>query len=404
MDRVSHSTDMEIDTNHPNSTRLRGLSDNDPSVEMDNSHGECPSIASNPCVTKDGVDDESPANSKFLSLFKRASDNAPSQKRPRSSDSASSKSSLHGTGDSIGQTSKKPKYKSIMGPIAIAKSSVHAKKTRDAAKQGQLDIKKKQEAKWRETLTGIDPGIEFFDNNVSAACHFKCGKVIKVKQPCDTTRFATHIKGCKGTKKKLNASGGMQMLLCMVSAGNWEAKVMPQAASGAPMEEAPCCGVSERDHKLIPVYLGHTLVKGGGSQSILTIALEKFWKNFSLLGRKQKDIVNDIQMHKQQWQNDHANLCVFSTTCKLSVLVQAIDQDAPPCSDCQGLLRNNKVETALKKPTPLNENYKFVNRRFQDPILGELYARTKGLQDLIESTVCHGLKSKPLLTLNDVIG
>jgi hypothetical protein len=291
-----------------------------------------------------------------------------------------------------------------VGPIGIAKSSIHAKKTREAAKQGQLDIKKKQETRWRETLTGIDPGVEFFDNNVSAACHFKCGKVIKVKQPFDTTRFATHVKGCKGTSKKSNASGGMHTLLHMVSAGNWEAKMLPRAASGVPMEEMPCRGVSERDHKLIPVYLGRTLVKGGGSRSITTIALEKFRKNFSRLGRKQKDIVTDIQMHEQQWRNDHANLCVFSTTCRRSVLVRTIDQDAPPCSDCQGLLRNNKFETALRKPTPLKENYKFVNRRFQDPILGELYARTKGLQELIESTVCRGLKYKHMLTLNNVIG
>ena len=49
---VSHSADMDIDTDHANSTR--GLSDNNPSVKMDNSHGD-PSIASNPCVTNDGV-------------------------------------------------------------------------------------------------------------------------------------------------------------------------------------------------------------------------------------------------------------------------------------------------------------------------------------------------------------
>ena len=115
-------------------------------------------------------------------------------------------------------------------------------------------------------------------------------------------------------------------------------------------------------------------------------------EEFQSVGRKQKDIVYDIQMHEQQWQNDHADLQVFSMTCKHLVLVLAVDQDAPPCSDCQGLLHNNKFQTALRKPTPLKENYKFINRRFQDPILSELYTRTKGLQDLIESTVCHGIK------------
>ena len=70
----------------------------------------------------------------------------------------------------------------------------------------------------------------------------------------------------------------------MVSVGNWEAKALPRVASGVPCRDV----VSERDHHLIPVYLRRTLVKGSGSQSIPTIALEKFRKNFSLLGRKQK--------------------------------------------------------------------------------------------------------------------
>jgi hypothetical protein len=349
-----------------------------------------PSITSDASATNDAIDKKSSTDLPFLNLFRRANTSGPiyhkkrSRSRSRSFESSSSKSDTEPVMKE--STSKRPKYGSILGPVGIAKSSVQAKKTRDAAKRGELEINKGREKRWRATMETIDPHVEFFEKNVSAARHFNCGKVIKVKQPYDTTRFSVHANGCKGSKKKSNTSGGMATLFQMASKAKWEVKA---SHAEKPIEEMPCCGISEVDHKLIPAYLERTAAKGGGSCSVAKIALEKYHKTFSLLAPKQKKVVDDIQVHEQQWRNDHAKLRVFSTRCKRSVHIRS--NSPSPCAECQSLLHNNQFRIVLKKPTPKKENYKFVNRKFQDPILGKLYARTKGLQDLIESAVCHCL-------------
>jgi hypothetical protein len=393
-DRVGLLMDIDVDSTIDIS--LSGhLSQNKSSVTMDYSgstsiaqHSGSLAVTSNTCLTN-VADAKLSAKSNFFSLFKRASDNAPSyKKRSRSSDVSSSNSALSDTaGATRCSTVKRPRYDSIVGPIGISKSSVHAKKTRDAAKRGQLTIKEEQEKKWRESLTKIDPNVEFINANVSAARHYNCGKTIKVKQPYDTTRFSKHVSGCKGIKKKSNTSGGAPTLFQMASVGKWAAKVVPQAVLENPTKKVPCHGVSGADHTLIPEYLGRTMAKGGGSRSIAKIALGMFQKTFSLLGGKEKKAVDDIQCHEHQWRNDHAKLRVFSTRCKRSMMVRSDSADSGSCTECQALLQNNKFTIALRKPTPHKKNYKFVNRRFQDPVLGELYARTKGLQDLIESAV-----------------
>ena len=360
-----------------------------PSTASEFCSGLNPSITSGPDVT--GTKDS--AKSKILGLFKRASESAPSyiKKRPRSPDPWSSKSILSNTPQVTKEpANKRLKHDSILGPIGIAKSSVQAKKTRDAAKRGELKIKEAQEKRWKETMTTIDPHVEFFDKNVSAARHFNCGKVIKVKQPYDTTRFSVHANGCKGAKKKSNTSGGSATLFQMASRGKWNVtvKVSQATASEERLEDMPCRGLSEVDHKLIPEYLRRTAAKGGGSRSIAKIAMEKYGKTFSLLAQNQKKVVDDLQVHEQQWRNDHAKLRVFSTSCKRSTHIRNSNDSEPfPCTGCQALLNNNQFKISLRKPMPESKNYKFINRRHQEPLLGELYARTKGLQDLIESSV-----------------
>lgn len=140
------------------------------------------------------------------------------------------------------------------------------------------------------------------------------------------------------------------------------------------------------NHSLIPVYLQRSTVRGGGARSVTRIALEQFKKRYRKLLKRQKDTVDDIQVLEHQWRNDHPNLRVFSTKCKHWVTSKA-SQLPSPCKQCKLLLSNNRFTVALQKPPPADENYMFTNKRFRDVVLGEHYARTKGLKALVESTV-----------------
>ena len=159
-----------------------------------------------------------------------------------------------------------------------------------------------------------DSQVTFFEDDVSQATHFACGKTIRVKEPYDTTRFRKHVEGCKGDKKKSNASGRTHNLLDMLLTGKWGGQSRKQQKTGE--ERVPCWGLSEVDNELIPVYLRRSTATGGGARSVTVIALEQFRKKFRRLSKKEKDVVDDIQQLEHQWWNDHANLRIFTTICE----------------------------------------------------------------------------------------
>ena len=311
------------------------------------------------------------------------------KKRPWDLVSKSGSSTLSSDDDSI-TGSKKPQAKkrlrqeNLLGPIGISQSATSSRKTREAAKQGEFEINRKKEKNWREKIKDVDSNARFFDDNVVDVTHFNCRQTIKAKEPYDSTRFRQHVDKCKGDRKSINAAGGSRTLLEMMSSGKWGAHKKSQ--SEEPIEQVPCRGLFEVDHKLIPVYLRRTSVKGGGARSTSKISLERFRKKFRRLTKKQKNVVDDIQHLEHQWQNDHTNLCIFSTACK-GWIRKAESNPTSHCSECHLLLSNNQFKIALRKPVPADENYIYVNRRFQHSILGEQYARTKGLKNLIKTAV-----------------
>lgn len=356
------------------------------------------------------VNDEVPVNlsEKKTSLvhFRDASKFAYSLPKKRPRDPVSESGLLpHSSNDDSTTSSKKPlakrlRQENLFGPAGISQSATSSRTTREAARRGELEISRKKENNWREKIKNVDPNARFFEDNVVDVTHFDCGQTIKAKEPYDSTRFRHHVNRCKGDQKRVNAAGGSRTLLEMMSSGRWgvctkqpkserllEGPIEERLLEG-PIEEDPCCGLSEVDHKLIPVYLRRTSVMGGGARSISKISLERFRKKFRRLTRKQKDVVDDVQRLEHQWRNDHTNLRIFSTACK-HWIHKTESNPSSHCSECHSLLSNNQFKIALWKPVPTDENYIYVNRRFQHSILGKQYARTKGLKNLIERAVSY---------------
>lgn len=139
------------------------------------------------------------------------------------------------------------------------------------------------------------------------------------------------------------------------------------------IEKKPCPGITEEDIEGVPAYLRRTGAMGGGSRSVFKIAMGKFKKAFSVLGKKNQREVLDTQQHEQKWRNDHANLRVFSTECRK--IVSARSPRALPCPSCSALLSSKSFKKTVKKPAPANSDYIYVPKQFRNQVVGEIYGR-----------------------------
>ncbi|PPQ87311.1 hypothetical protein CVT25_002061 [Psilocybe cyanescens] len=150
-----------------------------------------------------------------------------------------------------------------------------------------------------------------------------------------------------------------------------------------PQAEVPCPGLTEADNPNVVQYLKRTGALGGGGRSLPIIAKDLFNRLFSKLAiKKNRQKVVDIQIHEWKWRNDHANLLVFSTSCQADQ--SAISKRPKPCSDCHIVLQSKAFKNAICRPIPSDKNIIFVNRRFRNPLLGQIFARTVGVREIIE--------------------
>ncbi|KAJ7701597.1 hypothetical protein B0H16DRAFT_1348123, partial [Mycena metata] len=122
--------------------------------------------------------------------------------------------------------------------------------------------------------------------------------------------------------------------------------------------------------------------KGGGSRSLFKIAMNKFSKPFRALGKTRRKEVEDTQFHELKWKNDHGNLRVFSADCEK--LVHTRNPQPDPCPPCSTVLSSKAFKNTLNKRTKDSKNAIYTNKRYKDQVIGEIYARTIGLQDIIE--------------------
>jgi hypothetical protein len=263
------------------------------------------------------------------------------------------------------------------------------KEAREAAKRGEFEVNKKKLDNWKAKILLLDKDAEFDKSNIQIVRHSSCGQHIKMKEPYNATRFRSHVDGCRGVKKQSNKSGGMQTLTQMASKFNWNDRTDRSDARTSQIEKEllPCPGLAEADDERIPIYLRRSCAAGGGAQSLATIAGSKYDKLFSKLGEKERDVVLDIQVHDWKWRNDHAKLRIFSTRCNKVSTEHKENQRPLPCSQCLALLSLRPFMVLLNKPVPAEENYIYVNTRFRNHILGENYAKVKGLKQIFETAV-----------------
>jgi hypothetical protein len=158
---------------------------------------------------------------------------------------------------------------------------------------------------------------------------------------------------------------------------------------------SPCPGLTSNNHSLIASYLSRSSAEGGGGWSDGVIAMERFGKAFSELKDIQQQEVRQMQFHEHKWQNHHKDGRIYATDCKRTVTLTTPDGGILPCPPCFALLKLNGFQSVLKKSTPTDSNYKYTNKRWRNPILGNIYARIQGVREIMESAVRNIIISIP---------
>ncbi|KAJ7577185.1 hypothetical protein C8J56DRAFT_798958 [Mycena floridula] len=324
----------------------------------------------------DAPEDPSPSNTDSPDTPKTASrDEPPSMDVDYDASSATSQAQP--------STTKKAKGsgETSFGPVGLSKAARSEKASRAAADAGKVDEAARQ--KWKAGILAVDAHAEFDENNLRQVRCSNCSKWHKAKAANDFSRINEHYKECllkERHKKKSRAKTSRTSTLL----SHWTSAIRLRQKNEKPL---PCPGLSEPDEIRIPQYLRRTAVGGGGARSITVIADERFSRLFSRLSRDEKKEVLDTQIHEHKWKNDHQHIRVFSTDCGGHASGQSEDEKRRrlPCGSCRELLKLHTFQNALSKPTRDDDNYKFINKHFRNELMGEHFAKVKGLKKLFDS-------------------
>lgn len=153
----------------------------------------------------------------------------------------------------------------------------------------------------------------------------------------------------------------------------------------------PCSGITASCEPRVVTYLERTGTRGGSAPSVTSVARTLFNDEsvvFADLSEENKEAVRTEQKHRWAWRNDHTALAVFSTACRKTVYeVLPSSSLSSLCSACELVLRLKLFRNALNVPVPDKDNYKFLNERYRNELLGKVYTRVHGLSELLDDTV-----------------
>jgi hypothetical protein len=160
----------------------------------------------------------------------------------------------------------------------------------------------------------------------------------------------------------------------------------PSGSDILPLYSFPCPGLTADDNPKIIYYLHRTGVLGGGAPSRDSISRRLLWKPYKKLTNRWKKKVQSIESNEYQWRNDHYNERIISSNCQKSTRARSFTL-VKPCKSCQALFDLKVFHTAISRQAPARKNVKFTPIVYRPTALGHIYARTKGIEELIEAPV-----------------
>ena len=335
-----------------------------------------------------------PLQKEVASVFEPGSNSRKRLKPDSSTDSeAESSDGYESSTVSISSTEEKRKTKYVKAGEGTSRSAKASRTRREKLLDGTLTIEPWRINVWKKKVLKDDLKAEFDPKNVRHARHSRCGKYIKMKDPCDIGCWKDHIETCNERKSKRPAGGTPRLFQMDWLKVTVEKKIDDESDDGSQggsepeLKKVPCPGITVSDDPRVLQYLKRTGASGGGGRSLAVIAKQVYKKLFSQLSKKtNKKVVVDKQMQEWKWKNDHVNHRVYATLCQQTV-VDRSPKLPHPCTECSVVLRSRAFKNAVRRPIPSDKTSKFVNYRFRNPLLGSIYACTIGVREIVEEEV-----------------
>ncbi|KAJ8690007.1 hypothetical protein PTI98_012852 [Pleurotus ostreatus] len=206
-----------------------------------------------------------------------------------------------------------------------------------------------------------------------------CGKDKIMTEPYSISAFEKHVDLCK---RKANGKHVRTLSFASIS--------KPVATSKS--LQSPCSGLTPEHHPLVAQYTQLTEASSAGRVSYLDIAAKMFNKQYADLDPAQKDAVNLAQRTTHRWNIDHEGCRIYSVNCQ-RLLDVPLDPDGklPTCSECKSLLGLHELKVALRKKRALDKKRQYIPHRFQNKVLGGLYAKDCGgvVAQLVDESSSH---------------
>ncbi|THH05194.1 hypothetical protein EW146_g9969 [Bondarzewia mesenterica] len=272
--------------------------------------------------------------------------------------------------------------------IGTSRSNLRTHRLKEAVIHGSYVPSQTQLAKFKKTILELDPLAEFPDHTGSSVRHFVCGKVLKMREACNTVQFSIHVNGgpkqrpCQGLAKTKLSGGGSSTL-----DGWFGPRAVHRTAKA--MVDRPCAGLQASYYPKVARYLERSPAPGGGGPSLTTLTehLYPSATSFASLSSEKKETVRATQRLQHKWHNHRDLQRVISASCSKFVTVPKDASSAPVCQDCLGLLGDKNFKVAVSLPVPDAENFKFTPKiaMLSDEQAAERWSRATGLKPLIEA-------------------
>ena len=291
----------------------------------------------------------------------------------------------------------------MKGGEGTSKSAVWGREARQKLHDGTFVVDPSKQAKYQQELRKYDPKVAFHPRDIRKAKHWTCGAWVTAKTPYDTVAFRNHAGKC--TKKAKNGLAQTPLLTQMTYFTSKNASQGPplkKQKTNSDMEPndngkhlIPCRGLTNADHQDIERYLHRSTWGGGGGPSVNKLCEKRFpGKAYKDLTKEQQGQLEDEQKHGWNWRNDYDRKKVYSTKCKK-------ESCEGLCQPCKALLHFKRFQAALWREVPTDANAKYVPLRYQNILLGKLYARIKGLRSLVENSVSKHMQGTSEQSLTD---
>ncbi|KAI0629632.1 hypothetical protein C8Q77DRAFT_1065756 [Trametes polyzona] len=313
------------------------------------------------------------------------------------------------------------KRRTMEGYVGASASAVASQRLKNSMRDGSFKPNPARLRRFKTTCQEYDALAEFSLEDKWKVYHSECGRWYTMKEAYHTQRFRAHVATCskrlehlaaghclKGkaagptvhhgspvphrtstldswakslgwTKKKPTLSSTPLAKRKRPGAGTDEAS--RGAGRGRKLETVPCAGLTASSEPRVLTYLRRTGAQGGGAPSVTSLARSLF-KNesiiFAELSREDKETVLTEQKHRWAWHNDHTRLAVYSTACNKTVKLGSV------CPPCEQVLYTKAFRNAMNVPMPDKENCRFINNQYRNAVLGKLFARVYGLDELLE--------------------